>query len=592
MSGLGGMVSGVGAEVENASAAKALVYLRVSSTQQADKDYNAEGYSLPAQRAACLRKAESLEATVVEQFVERGESGTTANRPALKRMLARLTSGDIQYVIVHKIDRLARNRADDVAIVMAIRQAGATLVSVSENIDETPSGLLLHGIMSSIAEFYSQNLGLEVKKGTTQKALQGGTPFLAPVGYINVREIIDGREIRTIAVDPERGSLVTEAFVLYATAQYSLSELAGILESRGLRSRPRRGASEGKPLSVAQLAKLLRKRYYMGIVQYAGKTYKGRHTPLIDPITFETVQQVLTAKRQSGERSWRNHNYLRGSIYCAACGGRLFFTRVKGRNAYYDYYVCRGRQEGTCAQPNHRAEAVEARIEEHYASVTIPVERRATVRANIIAHVKQIDVAAGEEIRQAKTIEARLNGEERKLLDAHYVNRVSDALFSEESERIQRELAAALKIIESLETPHDEALRNLDRALDLLHDLQSAYIAATDSQRRLFNQAIFDRIWIDREDVSGSSLAEPFEDLLDEALVSGEWSERTKQAEPTLQAAEALEGIFAELSLVGATDGRTDPESARIPAEVSFRGDSHVETMVPEEGLEPPTRGL
>jgi site-specific DNA recombinase len=303
MSGLGGMVSGVGTEVENASVAKALVYLRVSSTQQADKDYNAEGYSLPAQRAACVRKAESLEATVVEEFLERGESGTSANRPELKRMLARLTSGDIQYVIVHKIDRLARNRADDVAIVMAIRQAGATLVSVSENIDETPSGLLLHGIMSSIAEFYSQNLGLEVKKGTTQKALQGGTPFLAPVGYINVREIVDGREIRTIAVDSERGSLVTEAFVLYATAQYSLSELAAILESRGLRSRPRRGASEGKPLSVAQLAKLLRKRYYLGIVQYAGKTYKGRHTPLIDPITFETVQEVLTAKRQSGERS-------------------------------------------------------------------------------------------------------------------------------------------------------------------------------------------------------------------------------------------------------------------------------------------------
>jgi hypothetical protein len=146
-----------------------------------------------------------------------------------------------------------------------------------------------------------------------------------------------------------------------------------------------------------------------------------------------------------------------------------------------------------------------------------------------------------------------------------------------------------LKIVESLETPHEEALRNLDRALDLLHDLQSAYIAATDSQRRLFNQAIFYRIWIDREDVSGSSLAEPFDDLLDEALVSGEWSERTKQAEPAVQAAMALEGIFAELSLVGATDdGRTGPENARIPAEASFRGDSHVETMVRMRGLEPP----
>jgi len=189
------------AGTQEAAAEKALIYLRVSSSQQADKDYDSEGYSLPAQRAACERKAESLGAVVEEEFVERGESATTtANRPALKRMLERLAAGDIQYVIVHKVDRLARNRADDVAIVMAIRQSGATLVSVSENIDETPSGLLLHGIMSSIAEFYSKNLGLEVKKGTTEKAKRGGTPFLAPIGYVNVREIFDGREIRTIAV--------------------------------------------------------------------------------------------------------------------------------------------------------------------------------------------------------------------------------------------------------------------------------------------------------------------------------------------------------------------------------------------------------
>ena len=99
-------------------------------------------------------------------------------------------------MIVHKVDRLARNRADDVEIVMQIRAAGAQLVSATENIDETPSGLLLHGIMSSIAEFYSRKLATEIMKGTTQKAKTGGTPFRAPLGYLNVREFVDGREIR------------------------------------------------------------------------------------------------------------------------------------------------------------------------------------------------------------------------------------------------------------------------------------------------------------------------------------------------------------------------------------------------------------
>jgi DNA invertase Pin-like site-specific DNA recombinase len=137
---------------------RAVIYLRVSSAQQADKDYDPEGFSIPAQREACHRKAETLDATVAAEFVDRGESAKTAKRTGLQAMLLRLGEEDIDYVIVHKVDRLARNRADDVAIVMHIRQCGAQLVSVSENIDETPSGLLLHGIMSSIAEFYSRNL--------------------------------------------------------------------------------------------------------------------------------------------------------------------------------------------------------------------------------------------------------------------------------------------------------------------------------------------------------------------------------------------------------------------------------------------------
>ena len=102
-------------------------------------------------------------------------------------MLEFITHNTVKYVIVHKVDRLARNRADDVVINLALKQAGAELVSVSENIDQTPSGLLLHGIMSSIAEFYSRNLADEVIKGSTQKAKNGGTPTRAPLGYRNVR---------------------------------------------------------------------------------------------------------------------------------------------------------------------------------------------------------------------------------------------------------------------------------------------------------------------------------------------------------------------------------------------------------------------
>jgi site-specific DNA recombinase len=66
---------------------------------------------------------------------------------------------------VHKLDPLARDSADDVDILLAIRKSGATLVSVSEQIDETPARTLMHGIFASFAEFYSKNLSTEAKKG-------------------------------------------------------------------------------------------------------------------------------------------------------------------------------------------------------------------------------------------------------------------------------------------------------------------------------------------------------------------------------------------------------------------------------------------
>src|SRR4051794_37085832 len=158
-----------------------------------------------------------------ERIAIRGESAKSADRPALKRMLQRIEQEhDVELVLVHKIDRLARNRYDDVTINLAIQRAGAELVSASENIDDTPAGQLLHAIMAAHAEFYSRNLASEALKGLVQKAKNGGTPTRAPLGYVHTREWFQGREVRTVAIDPTRADLVRWAFEAYASGQYTL----------------------------------------------------------------------------------------------------------------------------------------------------------------------------------------------------------------------------------------------------------------------------------------------------------------------------------------------------------------------------------
>lgn len=271
-------------EITTTGALRAAIYLRVSTMGQDNTDYDADGFSIAAQREACRQKAESLGATVVEEYVDKGESARSADRPQLQRMLLRLQQDhDVDFVITFKVDRIARNRDDDFAINLAIRQAGARLVSVSENIDDTPSGKLLHAVMAGVAEFYSANLSHEVSRKMVEKAKRGGTLSKAPIGYVNVREHIDGKEIRTVAIDEERAPHVQWAFEAYAAGDYTTAQLHEALIERGLTSRD--GARVGKPLSRAVVAAMLSKRYYLGVVTYKGVEYPGRHEPLVDPIT-------------------------------------------------------------------------------------------------------------------------------------------------------------------------------------------------------------------------------------------------------------------------------------------------------------------
>lgn len=222
----------------------------------------AEGFSIPAQREALQRKAIELGATVVAEFIDAGESAESADRPNLQRMLDYIEANRVGYVIVLKVDRLARNRRDDVEITARILGAGARLASATENIDETPTGKLIHGMLSTFAEFYSNNLATEVHKGMSQKAKSSGTPGKAPLGYLNVGKFTEeGREVRTVIVGEERADTIRWAFTAYATGEWTLRTMAEELEALGLRTR-RTPKLPGKPVAPNILNQILRNPYY------------------------------------------------------------------------------------------------------------------------------------------------------------------------------------------------------------------------------------------------------------------------------------------------------------------------------------------
>jgi site-specific DNA recombinase len=183
--------------------------------------------------------------------------------------------------------------------------------------------------MADLAEFYSANLAAEVLKGSTHKARTGGAPGRAPVGYVNVRHVIDGREARTVEIDEERASFVQRFFGLYAAGEYSFNSLHDLLTSQRLRVRPSPRAAEWPPMALSKFAPMLRNAYYLGVVKYRGMEYRSKHEPLISPELFARVQRVLDERGEHALKPRRHQHYLRGLLTCARYGPRLFTPRTR-----------------------------------------------------------------------------------------------------------------------------------------------------------------------------------------------------------------------------------------------------------------------
>lgn len=518
----------------------AVVYLRVSTKEQAERGGFEEGFSIPAQRQATWRKADDLGACVVEEFVDPGETAKNARRPELKRMLAYVKANRVSYCIVHKLDRLARNREDDVAIHLALRQAGVMLVSVTENIDETPSGMLVHGIMSTIAEFYSRNLAGEVAKGLRQKASTGGTVTKAPLGYINTRERdLNGREIRTVAVDPERAPLIVWAFKTYASGGWALSTLLDELTTRGLTSlpTPKRPA---KPIGLSTLHRILQNPYYKGDVVYKGARYPGTHTPLVPPEVWYRVQVVLDAHNRSGDRTQNHDHYLKGSLYCQ-CGSRLMINHAKNRHGEtYPYFVCLGRhsKRNTCTRQAILVSTVERLVEDHYKNVELSPEASDALAGMIEDIFERINTESETERRDLTRQAERLEDEQMKLLQAHYAGAIPIPLLKKEQDRIGEHLDQINRRLNAYQADYAQAKTKLRAYLKLATNTHALYTACDQHHRRLFNQAFFTKITITERETVVAEYTGVYETVLDPTtrLHADHW-QRTGQLHPDIDLA-------------------------------------------------------
>ncbi|MDR3526090.1 MAG: recombinase family protein [Rhizomicrobium sp.] len=416
-------------------------YIRVSTAKQGD-----HGSSLQEQRSAIEAYAANNGLLIGEWFEER-ETAAKQGRAIFSRMLAKLEKGEAQGVVIHKIDRSARN-LKDWANLGDLIDRGIDVKFVHDSFDmRSRGGRLSADIQAVVAADYIRNLRDEVRKGFYGRLKQGFYPLPAPIGYVDM----GGGKVKEI--DPVRGPLVREAFELYASGTMCLRTLQAEMKRRGLLTK------SGKPLPLNSLHQMLRSSFYIGQIHIAitGEVFEGNHEPLVSKATFDRVQAIMHGKLV---RRVVKHDFIfRRLVRCGRCGRHLVGELQKGRYIYYRCQVpgCRG----TIAREKDLDNAVQSALvllrlepsEQKWID-----EHAATLRKHDADDLERLKVSL--QLRLAKT-EDRLS----RLTDAYLDHDIDKEVFEHRKGLVLNERAGLrdeLGRLSDADLPVHKAIKNLE----------------------------------------------------------------------------------------------------------------------------------
>jgi DNA invertase Pin-like site-specific DNA recombinase len=321
------MTSKQSATVSPPQKLRCAVYTRKSSEEGLEMEFN----SLEAQRESCEAYVASQRPEgwilVPDRYDDGGFSGGTLERPALKRLRSDIEAGQIDVVVVYKIDRLSRSLMDFSRLVEVFDQHKVTFVSVTQSFNTTTSmGRLTLNVLLSFAQFEREVIGERIRDKFAASRKRGmWMGGWAPLGY----EVRD----RKLVVNEVDAKLVRSIFQRFLKTG-STTTLARELIAENVRNK------YGKLVDKGILYKMLSNPVYIGVAVHKGVSYPGEHVGIIDRKIWDKVEarfQESPRKRAAASRA-QTPSLLKGIIFDPT-GAAMSPTHTRKRGRLYRYYV-------------------------------------------------------------------------------------------------------------------------------------------------------------------------------------------------------------------------------------------------------------
>lgn len=292
-------------------------YIRVSTDDQLD-------LSPDSQLDEIKKYAAANDIVLSPDYIfmeQEGRSGKKAeNRPEFQRMIstAKVKPKPFDCILVWKFSRFARNQDESTFYKGMLRKKlGIDVVSVSEPIMEGMYGRLIEMIIEWQDEFYSYNLGVEVKRGMTKKAELKGYQIVPCLGYAAV-----GNGKPFVIVEDEY-KIVEDIFRMYALENLDRTSIARRLNAQGKK------AKRGNPFEQRTITRILTNPFYNGTVSWNGISFQGSHetrqsvTGLYDICQERLKQEFRPVKRRSISTC---RHWLSGILKCSVCGATMSYN--------------------------------------------------------------------------------------------------------------------------------------------------------------------------------------------------------------------------------------------------------------------------
>jgi DNA invertase Pin-like site-specific DNA recombinase len=306
---------------------RAVIYARYSSSGQREE-------SIEGQLRDCYEFAKKHGIIVIGEYIDKAMTGRVDRRPDFQRMMKDSEKGRFNCVLLWKMDRFARNRYDSAMYKYKLKKNGIRIFYAKETIPDGPEGIILESVMEGYAEYYSENLAQNVKRGNYDSALELKTLGKTCLG---LKTGPDGRYM----IDQAEAVIVRRIFEEYAAGERA-KDIYERLNSEGYRT------SRGGKFNKNSLRRILSNKKYIGVYEYED-IYVENGIPAIitDRDLFERVQKMLKINHDAPARGKAQNFLLTTKLFCGLCGSPMIGdggTSHTGKA--YAYYSCTKRKRG------------------------------------------------------------------------------------------------------------------------------------------------------------------------------------------------------------------------------------------------------